>query len=88
MTVEIQVLFHLGTRPADRRIRVQIQDTLRTVGISGDVSVASAQAVTSTPFSGVALSALNPTVLKFDGLVLCEWGSGAFSLLHAGDYEG
>ncbi len=88
VTEEIPVLFPLGTRPADRRIRVQIQDTLRTVGISGDVSVASAQAVTSTPFSGVALSALNPTVLKFDGLGLTDCGSAAVAFLHAGDDEG
>lgn len=85
---EIPMLFPLGTRPADRRIRVQIQNTLRTVGISSDASVAPSMAVGTTTPVGVALSALNPILLKCDGSELTDCGTAAVAFLDAGDDEG
>ncbi len=84
---EVSIRFLLGTRPADRRIRDQIQNKLRQVGISGDVRVASTQAASSTCSVGVALSALNPTVRKCDGSGLTDCGSAAVAFLDSEDEE-
>lgn len=85
---EIPVLFPLGTRPADRRVRVQIQDTLRAVGVSSAVRVAPLASEETENHYSVALSALNPIILKCDGATPTDCGTTVVGTLGAGSDEG